>query len=81
MKVNINEYVKVKLTTKAMDLLYEQYVIKSHPNVQSYCHPVVDKDGYTKLPLWELMHVFGGKMGLGEGEMFEGGMIVFGDDV
>jgi len=81
MKVNINEHVKVKLTTKAMDLLYEQYVIKSHPNVQGYCPPVVDKGGYTKFPIWKLMHVFGGKMGLGEGEMFEGGMIVFGDDV
>jgi hypothetical protein len=60
--VNANEQVKVKLTDKGKDIFYHQYdeTNKSYGRevIKPYFHEV-DKDGYTKFVLWELMRIYG----------------------
>ena len=84
MKVNINEYVKVKLTEEGFAILHQQHkdfwesVGKSG---RPYIEPKVDAEGYSEFQFWNLMSEFGSHMRLGRLSPFEGGMIVFGDDV
>lgn len=84
MKVNINEYVKVKLTEEAFAILRQQHQdfweSVGKPDYP-YREPKVDEAGYSKFQLHLLMNQFGSHMRLGRLSPFEGGMIVFGDDV
>ena len=84
MKVNINEYVKVKLTEEGFAILRQQHQDfwesigkPEHP----YIEPKVDEEGYSKFQLHVLMNQFGSHMRLGRLSPFDGGMVVFGDDV
>lgn len=84
MKVNINEYVKVKLTEEGFAILRQQHKdfweSVGKPD-HKHIEPKVDEEGYSKFQLHVLMNQFGGYMRLGRLSPFEGGMIVFGDDV
>lgn len=61
-KININEYVKVKLTDYGKEIFYHQYdnfnktygkeIIKPR-------YPEVDSDGYTSFQLWDFMNIYG----------------------
>lgn len=61
-KININEYVKVKLTDYGKEIFYHQFdeinsfykceKIKPH-------YPKVDKEGYTSFQLWHFMNLYG----------------------
>lgn len=84
MKVNINEYVKVKLTEDGFAILSQQHKdfweSVGMPD-RPYIEPKVDEEGYSKFQLHVLMGHFGKHMRLGRLSPFEGGMIVFGGDV
>ncbi len=64
-KVNVNDFVRVKLTKRGIEI-YEDYykdilLCKGVGNIS----PEIDKDGYTRLQLWELMNIFGKSMVMG----------------
>jgi len=54
MKVNINNYVKVKLTNYGLNILKSKH--KEFEQLKT------DKEGYTEFQLWELMNIFGAYM-------------------
>lgn len=70
-KINLNEFVKVKLTDFAKDIYYHQYddlneiIIKKGGNPIDPKMPEIDHDGYTKMQLWELMRIYGKYMNNG----------------
>lgn len=70
-KINLNEFVKVKLTDFAKDIYYHQYddlneiIIKKGETPITPKMPKIDRDGYTKIQLWELMQIYGKYMKLG----------------
>lgn len=65
--VNINEYIKVKLTTYGLEV-YRDYIdletpkslLEKYPSFY-YAHimPKIDEKGYYKFQLWEFMNIFG----------------------
>ncbi len=73
MNINLNEYVKVKLT-KYGELMYDNYMSsKKYPISLRF-----DEQGYSKFQLWDLMNIFGSVMYLGNPNVpFEGNEIVY----
>jgi hypothetical protein len=72
-KFNINNFVKVKLTQKGIDILK-----RNHDDLNKRCNGVLDEfelkldeDGYYKDQLWSIMQSFGEHMYLGVCEPFE----------
>lgn len=65
---NINNYVKVKLTKKGVELLRKEQEAREE-ELRNYrlsasldlslLTPKADDDGYTKFQLWDLMAIFG----------------------
>lgn len=86
-KVNINEEVKVKLTPFGIQVLKEQrdelnerIIGRGGKAIKDYA-PSVDKDGYTKFQLWDLMNRFGDLMHLGSQIPFETTIIMMNGEV
>ena len=65
--LNINSYVKIKLTPFGIEKLKEE-----HENLRNKCAsignitiaetleiPEVDEEGYSKMQLWKVMNIFG----------------------
>ena len=50
--VNLNEYIKVKLTDKGKEI-YRNYWHEYAPTLD------IDEEGYCKFQLWEFMRIFG----------------------
>lgn len=60
-RINLNEFIKVKLTDKGKEIYYNQFkninnnygseIIKPH-------YPEEDDDGYTKFQLWDFMETY-----------------------
>ena len=73
MKLNINEYVKVKLTDKGRAIHKKQYeeLFASCPELMNYRPPREDADGWSKWQLWDLMQRFGPHISLGVEVPFE----------
>lgn len=79
-KININEYVKVKLTDYGKEIFYHQYdeinsfykceKIKPH-------YPKIDKEGYTSFQLWHFMNLYGNYIDMGMQNVIEPLEIVF----
>lgn len=71
MKLSLNETVTVRLTPAGLAYLRGQEHSRHRllPPGARYVHPVAE-DGTTRFQLWNLMHVFGDKMGLALPEMF-----------
>ena len=67
MKFNINDYVKVKLTEKGLRTLKKQHeeLKRKAPSIGEYREPKIDREGYTKFQLWDLMSHFGTECSLG----------------
>jgi len=70
MKFNVNEYVRVKLTPKGIQILKnaQEARQKQFPAVrtfETFRMPEVDSEGYTKYQLWDLMDTFGNFVGPG----------------
>ena len=60
-KFNINEYVKVKLKKSGLAELKRQgdELRKTFPKLDEYVPPKIDKDGYSKFQLHDLMQRLG----------------------
>lgn len=57
---NMNEYVKVKLTTYGKQILEDKFSHVPGINVrEALSHIKVDGDGYSEFQLWNLMSTFG----------------------
>lgn len=54
--VNINEYIKVKLTDKGKEIYRNYYHDIDDEHVPTLD---IDEEGYCKFQLWEFMHIFG----------------------
>ena len=75
MNINLNEYVKVKLTDYGLKVHRTHYLVKSAP---VYRPPRVDEQGYSKFQLWDLMNIFGSVMYLGNPNVpFENNEIIY----
>lgn len=75
--ININEYVKVKLTTQGLETLVNHYsdVSKGDQNLLTQCIIRHKKDEFYHFLFWELLNIFGGKnMSIGQNSLFEQGM-------
>jgi hypothetical protein len=66
-KININEYVKVKLKEQGFCIHRQHYDNLWVGRVPAFPYnpPEVDNLGYTEMPLWELMWLFGEHISLG----------------
>ena len=74
MNINLNRYVKVKLTDYGLGI--HKYTKLYDP--QTYRPPIIDEQGYTKFQLWDLMNIFGDVMYLGNPNVpFEGNEIIY----
>ena len=61
-QINLNDYIKVKLTDFGKDIYYHQYDELNKIigyEVISPKMPKTDADGKTEMPLWEFIHLYG----------------------
>lgn len=72
-RINLNEFVKFKLTDYGKDIYYHQYdelneTIKRRGAVHGFIlkptMPKVDADGYTEMQLWAFMQLYGPHTGM-----------------
>lgn len=68
-KVNLNGYIKVRLTDEGKDIYYHQYdhineIAGQEAIKPSY--PEVDEDGYTRFQLWRFMALYGEHIKVGK---------------
>ena len=74
-KINLNEQVKFKLTDFGKDIYYHRFddvnrlIISNGGEPLASRMPETDKDGYTKMQLWDFMSVFGKHMGIAKPEV------------
>lgn len=79
-KININEYVKVKLTDYGKDIFYHQYdnLNKTYgKEIIKPSYPKVDSDGYTSFQLWCFINLYGRYIDMGLQNVIEPLEIVF----
>ena len=72
--INLNDFVKFKLTDKGKDIYYHQYdeinaiwgrqIAKPH-------YPKTDANGYTEMQLWDFMRLYGEHMDIGMENVIE----------
>lgn len=74
-KVNLQDYVKVKLNPMGKEIYFHQYddTRKQYIESNGYypaCfqpeYPKVDEDGYSEFVLWEFMKLYGRYMAVGK---------------
>lgn len=59
-KLNLNSFIKVKLTDHGKDIYYHQYDwLKDYIIAPERNLPEVDADGYTEFQLWHFMNLYG----------------------
>lgn len=66
-KININDYIKVKLTNRGKDIYYRQYDEinkKAGKILIEPEYPKADSDGYSHFQIWELMKLYGSHLSL-----------------
>lgn len=82
--ININDYIKVKLTDKGKDIYYDYYVNYYQEEDYIYkntaCEAKVDINGYTKMQLHEFMQIFGNRIPFGYNDIFENNNIIIGEE-
>lgn len=79
-KININEYVKVKLTDYGKEIFYHQYDNLNKAfgkEIIKPSYPTVDSDGYTSFQLWYFMNLYGRYIDMGMQNVIEPLEIVF----
>lgn len=76
-RVNLNEYVKVKLSDLGKEIYYHQYdetnrTIELHGEKPiKPTMPKVDEEGYTQFQIWQLMNLYGEYMTMCGERVFE----------
>lgn len=77
MKINLNDYVKVKLTDLGKDIYYHRYdrtneLIKSRGGKPiTPKMPEVDEEGKTRIALWEFIALYGEHIGMAKPNVIE----------
>lgn len=77
MKFNVNDYVKVKLNEKGINIYLERNQHLRDMMSKYYNHeyvvkpPKIDEEGFTKFQMWDLMQLYGPYLGLGMDLPFE----------
>ena len=72
MKINLNDYIKVKLTDLGKDIYYHRYDEFSklygiyRREVLKPSFPKEDENGYASFPLWEFISIYGQYIGMGK---------------
>lgn len=68
--INLNDQIKVKLTSLGAEIYYHQYD-ELNKNIKANggtplepIMPEIDKDGYTKFTLWHFMELYGQHIGM-----------------
>lgn len=71
-EINFNSSVQIKLTAEGLKILKKKYnellstmTKESHEIAGEFELPDFDKDGYTKMQLWQVMNIFGEYMVVG----------------
>lgn len=67
-KINLNDYVKVKLTDSGKDIFYHQYDQINEKYGKEVCtpyYPEEDSDGFIEIQLWRLMQIYGPAISMG----------------
>lgn len=83
MTINLNDWVKVKLTDHGKDIYYHQYDELNEKSVQLHGRnviepsmPKVDADGYTTFQLWCLIELYGPHMHMGRPLPFDVNIVI-----
>lgn len=71
---NLNKTVYVKLNNVGKDI-YKNYIQNLNSNFS--VEPEVDENGYTKFQFWDLIHIYGEYIGLGQPTPFDDNCIYF----
>lgn len=82
-KININRFVKVKLTKYGKDVYYHRWdALNSLAGrvVNTPDYPTVDPDGFSKFQIHQLMYIYGEYMGLNINQVFDNGAIYLDSD-
>lgn len=72
MKINLNDFVKVKLTDLGKDIYYHRYDEFNKlygiygREVLKPSFPKEDENGYASFPLWEFISIYGQYIGMGK---------------
>lgn len=67
MKINLNDFVKVKLTDLGKDIYYHRFDALNDyygREVLKPTFPEEDENGYTKFQLWEFIELYGEHIGM-----------------
>ena len=77
MKINLNDYIKVKLTDLGKDIYYHRYDEFNKlygiygREVLKPSFPKEDENGYASFPLWEFISIYGQYIGMGKPNVIE----------
>lgn len=79
-KINLNYFIKVKLTDLGKDIYYHRF-----DKLNDYCgrevlkprFPKVDENGYTKFQLWEFIELYGEHIGMGRPSIIDPFEIIY----
>jgi len=81
MTINLNEYVKVKLTDYGKDIYYHQYDhLNKYREIITPHFPEEDNKGYSTFQLWDFMRLYGEYMYMGGKEVIKPLEIVYCED-
>lgn len=77
MTINLNDFVKVKLTDLGKDIYYHRFdkvnehIKKRGGNPITPHMPEVDLEGKTKIQLWDFIELYGDYIGMGKPNVIE----------
>lgn len=80
-KINLNEYIKVKLTDLGKEIYYHQYDDLNKVLGKTICTPLppkVDENGYSIFQLWNFIELYGSYIGMCKPNVIEPLEIVYG---
>ena len=79
MKINLNDKIKVKLTTYGQNIHLDYYrdilekystdIFEKYPSLRQVLK--IDQDGYTEYQLWEFINIFGDHICMGAQNVIE----------
>ena len=73
-RINLNEFVKVKLTDLGKDIYYHQFDEMNKQWGRIICKPSFpkeDAEGYTKFQLWDFIEIYGEYFGMTKPNVIE----------
>lgn len=69
--LNINKYVRIKLTEFGFEKLKKDHenLRQKYPTIGEYTPPEVDEDGFCEMQLWVVMNTFGENLFSGSSDL------------